>query len=193
MGISSSVLWCLLVTMLVGWLINSLSARGRLGYHEVWIRSPPFLPRVKELLPLCYVNYTSSSSTPQVHLPRIDPTIVPTVLSPESAPPPCTVNRRGGRPLSPLCLSDASWCTPRWDGSPRLPLTTLPRGTPTLRLPSVFLSSSWSVALPDGGTPPGPRAYTRSPPRSQCNIGSPTAPPPCTLLHGPAPLLPSFL
>ena len=31
-------------------LVNSPSARGRLGYHGVRIRSPPFLPRVKELL-----------------------------------------------------------------------------------------------------------------------------------------------
>ena len=35
------------------WLVNSPSTWGRLGYHGVWIRDPPFLPRVKELLLLC--------------------------------------------------------------------------------------------------------------------------------------------
>ena len=38
------------LSWLIGWLVNYPSARGRLGYHGVWIREPPFLPQVKELL-----------------------------------------------------------------------------------------------------------------------------------------------
>ena len=64
--------WFVFVTHyvhLVGWLINSPSTRCRLGYHEVWIRSPPILPRIKELLLLYYVKlyiisvYSSGSFT----------------------------------------------------------------------------------------------------------------------------------
>ena len=37
-------------------LVNYPSNRGRLVYHGVWIRAPTFIPRVKELLLLYYVN-----------------------------------------------------------------------------------------------------------------------------------------
>ena len=50
-------------------LVNYPYTRCRLGYHGVWIRSPTFLPRVKELLLLYYVKlrrisvYSSGSLT----------------------------------------------------------------------------------------------------------------------------------
>ena len=53
----------------LSWLVNSTSARVRLGYHGVWIRYPPLLPCVKELLLLYYVKlhqifvYSSGSFT----------------------------------------------------------------------------------------------------------------------------------
>ena len=37
-------------------LVNYSSTCFRLGYHGVWIRSPPFLQRAKELLPLFYLG-----------------------------------------------------------------------------------------------------------------------------------------
>ena len=87
---------------------------------------------------LCLFNYTSFPSIPPVILPRLDPTSTPSVLSPESAPPPCKINRQGNRPPYLLCLSAASWCTIRWCEAPWRPLPHLPLGTPTIRLTRFF-------------------------------------------------------
>ena len=154
----------------LSWLVNSPSARVRLVYHGLWIIAPPYPPQVKELILLCLVSYNSSSSTPQVHLLCLDPTIATFSSSPVSAPPPCTVHRQGGRPPSPIWSSVVSWCTPQWGGFLRFPLPPLPMGTPILCLPCIFLSTPWSVVLPGGGNPPRPWASPLSPPRSCYHI-----------------------
>ena len=128
-------------------------------------------------------------STSQVNLPRSGPTIAPSNLSLASNPPPCRVHRWGGRSLFPIWLPVVSWCITLWDGAPHSPLPPLLRGTPTLRLPHVLLSSPWSVMPPGGGTPPGPWASLPSPPSSCWCTRAPTAPPPYTSLPGPAPFL----
>ena len=138
------------------------------------------------------LSYTTYSFNPQVHLTRLGTTITPTGSSPEFTSPPWKYNIWGVRTTFPWWLPVASWCTTRWDGSPRLPLTPLLRGNPTIRLPRVSPSSPWSVALPGGGTPPGPWASTPSTPRAWCLTRVPTVPPPYTSLSGPTPLLPSF-
>ena len=158
-------------------MVNSLFTRGRLGYHVVWIRSPP--PSYHELRNFSNfikLSYTTSSSTPQVHLPRIGTTISPTRSFPASAPPPCTAHIWSGRPRFPIWSPVASWCTPRLGGYPRPPLLILLRGIPTLRMPRVSTSSLWSLTPPGGGTPPGPWAYPPSPPRYRYRTIAPTLP-----------------
>ena len=174
------------------WLVNSPSAWGRLGYHGVWIRALPLLPRVKELLLLYYVKlpqifvYCSGYFTASWSHHRNSR------LVPEYAPSPFRYHRWRGRPPFPLCLPVTAWCTPLWCGAPRLPVLPLTEGTPTLRLLHVFPSAPRSVAPPSGRTPSGPWASPPSPPISHWRTRAPTEPTPCTLLPGPAPLLPYF-
>ena len=135
------------------------------------------------------LSYITSSSTPQIHLPRLGPTIVQTGSSLGSALPPCTAHIWVGRPPFTLWRPVSSLCKPWWGGYPQIPLHPLRRGTPTLRLYCVYTSSPWSITLPGGGTPPGPWAFTLSPHRSFCRTILPTALPPYTSLLRPAPLL----
>ena len=141
------------------------------------------LPSYKKLRNCSYsikLNCTTSLSTPQVHLPRLGPTIAPTISCPASAPPPCTAHRWGGRPTFPIWSPAASWCTPRWGVALWLPLTPLPMGTNTLCLPRIYPSSPWSAAPPGVGTPPGHWEYPPLPPVSRWRTRAPTAPPPYT-------------
>ena len=60
------------------------------GWDIMGYKSEP-LPSYYELRKCSYsikLNYTTSLPTPQVHLPRLGPTISPTSSSLESAPPP---------------------------------------------------------------------------------------------------------
>ena len=153
-------------TVEVGWLIILLTG---LCWDIIGYESEP-LPSHHELRNCSYsikLNYTTYLSTPPVHL-------------------------WGGRPSFPLFLPAASWCTPQWGGSPRLPLPPLTRGTRTICLPRASPSSWWSVAPLGGGTPPGPCASPLSPPSSCYRTRPLTAPPPYTSLSGPVPLLPYF-
>ena len=138
------------------------------------------------------LSYTTDSSTPQVNLPRLGPTIAPTGLSTASATPPCTAHIWDTRPPFPIWSPAASWCTTRWGGYQRLPLPPPLLFTTTIHLTRAFQPSPWSVAPPGGGNPPGPWASTLSPPSYRCRTRAPTAPPPYTSTPGPILLLLSF-
>ena len=188
---SAEHMWWNLVTMLVGWLI--LLPPG-VGCYIMGYESDP-LPSYRNLRNFSHsiqLNYTTSSSNPQFCLPRPGTTIAPTGSFLASSPPLCTYHIWGSRPLFTLWLPSDSWYTPRWGGTPHIPLPPLPRGTTTLQLPRISPSSQWSVAPPGGGTPPEPLASSPSPPSYCCRTIAPTVPPPYTLLPGPAPLLLSF-
>ena len=153
------------------------------------------LPSYHELRNCSYsikLSCTTSSSIPQVNLTCTGTTITPSDSSPASDLPPCRAHRWGGRPPFPLCPPAVSWCIPLWGGVLRLPVPPLLRVNTTLLLPRISMSAPWYVALPGGGTPPGPWASPPSPPSYHCHTRAPTAPQPYTFLPGPAPLLPFF-
>ena len=176
---------------LVGWLILRLPG---VGWGIMGYESEP-LPSYHDLRNCSYsikLSYTIASSTPQVRLLRLGPTIAPTGSSPACAPPPCTAHRWGGRTPFLLWFPSAFWCTPRRCGALRISLTPLPMDTPNLCLPQLFPTSLWSVSPPGGGTPPGPWASPPSPPISCCQTRAPTGPLPYTPLPGPTPFPLSF-
>ena len=92
----------------LGLLVNSTSAQE--GWDIMGYESD-ILPSYYELRNCSYsikLNYTSSPSTPQVHLPRLVPTIVPSRSSMASVPPLCTAHIWGDRPSFPIWLPASS-------------------------------------------------------------------------------------
>ena len=69
------------------WLVNYTSTRCRLGYHGYKSETPPSYPGLRNCCYSIMLSYAESPSTPQVHLPLPGPTISPSGLSLESAPP----------------------------------------------------------------------------------------------------------
>ena len=139
-----------------------------------------------------WIKYTSSLFNP--------PDIIPSwsnhrtiLLVPGISLPLFTVHRQAGRKTSPLLSSAAYLCILLCGGAPLSPFPPLAMDTPTLFLPDVSLSSLWSVMPLYGGIASRPWASSLSPPKSRFHRVTPTVPPPCTLLSGPEPLLPSML
>ena len=110
-GYFKQLLWCLIVKVLVGQLM--ILPPG-VGWDIMWYESYP-LPSCHKLRDCSYsikLSYTTTSSTLQVHLPHVVPTISPTVLSPESAPPQCTAHIWDDWPPFQIWSHTTSLCTP---------------------------------------------------------------------------------
>ena len=137
-------------------------------------------------------NYTYYPSTPRINLPRPDPTISSSRLSPASSPHQYIVHKWGCMPTLLLRLPAVSECTNVWGVSLMLLLPPPPGDIPTSGLPHILLSSPWSVWATDGETPLGPSTSPISPPNFHWHTISRTVPLPYTASHGPAPFLPYF-
>ena len=130
---------------------------------------------------------------PLAHLPCLDTTIASSGSSPESSIPTCTMHIKDRRPPCLLCLSATYLCKIWLGGSPQSPPPTLTLDTTTLFRPHVLPSPPWSSAPPDSGTLSGPWASPRSPPSYRFHRVTQTTSLPCTLILGPAMLLPPSL
>ena len=98
-----------LLSLVVGWYM--------MGYE------PDTLPSYNKLRDCYYsiiLNYTDSPSTPQIHVPRPDPTISSSVSSPASSQPWYRVHEWGGMPPVPQWSHVISKCTPVWGVRPML-------------------------------------------------------------------------
>ena len=154
----------------------------------------PYYPKLRKCsYSVKLIKYNSSLFIHPDRLPRLDTTSAPSGSSMVLSPPLCTVHIQANRPPSPLWLYASSLCILRQSGAPLSPSPPLPLDTPTLRLPHVSTSSLWSVVPLYGGMPSGPWAYPRPPPNSCFHRVTPTAPPLCNFLPGPALFLLSIL